>query len=323
MAHYLITGGTGYIGSMLIKKLLQANGKGKNQVTAVVRNPDKAWKMYTAKERERIAFFEGDLTDGARIRQISGTYDFLFHCAAITKSSEMVKHPTAVIASILDGTKNVLEAARRCRIKSIVYLSSMEVYGKIDCSGEERVKEGQLGEVELLQARSCYPEAKRMAENLCYCYYSEYGLPVKIARLAQTFGEGILPGETKVFAQFARAAKEKQDIVLHTEGNSIGNYCEIQDALAGLLLISEKGENGQAYNVVNEETTRTIRQMAALVAEEVAGGKIQVVYDIPEENIYGYGAQTGLKLSSEKLRELGWRPTKGLREMFEDAVGSL
>lgn len=322
MAHYLITGGTGYIGSRMVKLLLDEK-TAQNQVTAVVRDLDKAEEMYTEAERKRIVFIKGDLTDADRIRQIQDSYDYLIHCAAVTKSIEMVTHPTKVIASILDGTRNILELAERCQVKSVVYLSSMEIYGKIDCSGETRIQEEALGEVDLLQVRSCYPEAKRMAENLCFCFYSEYGVPVKIARLAQTFGKGILPGENRVFAQFARAAKEGKDIILHTEGNSVGNYCDIQDALNGILLILQKGENGQAYNVVNEETTMTIRQMAQLVAEEAAEGKIQVRYEIPEENIYGYGAQTGLRLSSRKLRELGWKPAKGLKEMFQDAMESL
>lgn len=322
MAHYLITGGTGYIGFKMIKLLL-GEKTAQNQVTAIVRNLTKAKGMYTKEELERIIFIEGDLTDADRIRQIQGSYDYLIHCAAVTKSIEMVTHPTEVIASILDGTRNILELAERRQVKSVVYLSSMEVYGKIDCSEETRIQEDTLGEVDLLQVRSCYPEAKRMAENLCFCFYSEYGVPVKIARLAQTFGEGILPGESRVFAQFARAAKEGYDIVLHTEGNSVGNYCDIQDALNGILLILQKGESGQAYNVVNEETTMTIRQMAQLAAEEVADGKIQIRYEIPEENIYGYGAQTGLRLSSRKLRELGWKPAKGLKEMLQDAMESL
>ncbi len=89
----------------------------------------------------------------------------------------------------------------------------------------------------------------------------------------------ILPTETKVFAQFARAAKAGGDIVLHTEGNSMGNYCSIDDAVSGILTILEKGVNGEAYNVVNEENTMTVRQMAELIADKIAGGKIKIVYE--------------------------------------------
>ena len=151
----------------------------------------------------------------------------------------------------------------------------------------------------------------------------EYQVPVKIARLAQTFGKGVLPSDKRVFAQFARAAVNGKDIVLHTEGRSMGNYCAIEDAVAGLMAILERGKNGEAYNVANEENTMSIREMAELAADVLSGGKSRVVMDIPPDNRYGYAADTGLRLSSEKLMALGWRPTKNLRQMFLDMVETM
>lgn len=198
----------------------------------------------------------------------------------------------------------------------MVYLSSMEVYGKIDCGNERRAQEWEAcrGEVEILNVRSCYPMGKRMAESLCYSYYKEYGIPVKIARLAQTFGKEIMDTDNRVYAQFARAAKNGRNIVLHTDGGSMGNYCELDDAVRGILTILKKGKDGEAYNVVNEENTMTIRQMAELVADRVAGGKIRVVYGRTNEN--SYAPDTGLRLSGGKLESLGWRPTKTLYDMY-------
>ena len=221
---------------------------------------------------------------------------------------------------MVNTTQNILEFAIKSEIKSMVYLSSMEVYGQIDCPDGYKVPERELGEVELFSARSCYPMGKRMAENICYSYYNEYGILVKIARLAQTFGEGVLPGDNRVFAQFAKEAKGGRDIVLHTKGGSMGNYCGIHDAVRGILAILKYGKNGEAYNVVNEENTMTIREMAELVAEKIAGGKIKIRYDIPEEDVYGYAPDTGLRLSVEKLMALGWKPTEGLEKMYRDML---
>lgn len=318
MEKYLITGATGYIGSMLIKHLfLQKNND--IEITALVRNIDKAHTILPSEVRLICA----DLTDDFAMKQIRGRFDYIFHCASITQSSEMVAHPTKVIESIVNSTQNVLELAKRCQAKSVVYLSSMEVYGNIDCSDEGRVTEEQLGELDILNVRSCYPLAKRMAENICYCYYKEYGISVKIARLAQTFGAGLLPGESRVFAQFARAALRGCDIVLHTTGKSMGNYCDIQDAVEALVLILKQGIDGEAYNVVNENNTMTIREVAELVAEKIADNKIQVQYEIPEQNIYGYAKDTGLRLSSAKLQSLGWKPKKKLEAMFRDVMWEL
>lgn len=314
MSRYLITGATGYIGSMLIKYLY--NQSGDNRIIAPVRDMKKA-KSLLPKETNII---QADLTDREEMKKLKIECDYIIHCASITKSAEMILRPVEVIESIVNTTQNVLELAKRCHIKSMVNLSSMEVYGNIDCSDGHRVSEQELGDIDIYNVRSCYPLGKRMAENICYSYFKEYGVPVKSARLAQTFGEGVPLSDRRVFLQFADAARQETDIVLHTEGKSMGNYCGIHDAVEGILTILKSGVSGQAYNVVNEENTMTIHQMAEFVAKEVAGGKIKVRFDIPKENIYGYAADTGLRMSGKKLEKLGWRPTESMGKMYRELL---
>lgn len=314
MKKYLVTGATGYIGSMLIKHIRSIDET--SEITALVRDLDKAKRLLP----EETKTITADLDDEAAMRKMSYEGDYIIHCASITKSAEMISRPVEVIESIVNTTQNVLELAKRCHVKSMVYLSSMEVYGNIDCSDGHRVFEQELGDIDIYNVRSCYPLGKRMAENICYSYSAEYGVPVKIARLAQTFGRDVRPDDNRVFAQFANAVRTDSDIVLHTAGNSMGNYCGIHDAVEGILTILNCGENGQAYNVANEENTMTIRQMAELVSEKVAGGKIKVRFDIPNENIYGYAADTGLRLSGKKLRGLGWNPTERLEQMYRELL---
>lgn len=325
MKTYFITGATGYIGSALIQFLLKdgqtAGDNSEMRIIAPIRDMNKASRMFPV----GVEFLQADLCDKRCIGQLleaERSVDYIIHCASITASAEMITHPVEVIESIVNTTQNILEFARQCRTKSMVYLSSMEVYGNIDCSNGHRVTEDEVsrGEVELLSSRSCYPLGKRMAENICYSYFKEYGVPVKIARLSQTFGEGVLSSDKRVFAQFAKAAKEGSDIVLHTEGHSMGNYCGIHDSISGIMTILENGTSGEAYNVVNEANTMTIRQMAELVADKIAGGKIKVVYDIPEDNQYGYAADTALRLSGEKLMSLGWKPREDLENMYYQLI---
>lgn len=126
-----------------------------------------------------------------------------------------------------------------------------------------------------------------------------------------------------MFAQFARSAMEGRDIVLHTRGLSEGNYCYTRDVMLGLLTILLKGTPGEAYNVANESTHMTIAQMAHLVAETIGEGRIKVVFDIPDDNTYGYAADVRLRLDATKLRSLGWEPMVDLPEMYERLVASM
>jgi len=316
MKSYLITGAAGYIGSMLVKHIKEKDKEA--DITGLVRDRIKAEKILPFD----IRIVEADLTDRERMESFNLNCNYIIHCASVTASDEMISHPVEVTESIVNTTQNILEFAKRCQVKSMVYLSSMEVYGNIHSADRQRVSEHEVsrGEVELLNVRSCYPLGKRMAENICYSYFKEYGVPVKIARLAQTFGEGVLSSDKRVFAQFAKAAREGNDLVLHTEGRSMGNYCGIHDAVSGIMTILENGISGEAYNVVNEINTMTIRQMAELVADKIAGGKIKVIYDITEENRYGYAADTALCLSGRKLMALGWNPKESLIDMYEQLI---
>ena len=318
MSSYLVTGATGYVGSMFVKKLVNELDLSENQIYALVRNRQKAIDMLP----REVYVLEANLVDDISMSYITGKFDYVIHFASNTKSYDMIHSPLEVTKSIVNGTQNVMDLACRGQAKSVIYISSMEVYGKVENKDGHLSDEAEfeIGSVDILSERSCYPLAKRMAENISYNYFAQHRLPVKIVRLAQVFGKGILESENRVFAQFARCAIEKKDIVLHTQGTSFGNYCEIEDALEAILLVLYNGQNGEAYNVVNEECTMMIVQMANLVANEVAKGEIKVIFDIPETNMYGYAKDTEIRLSAKKLRLLGWKPHKNMVEMYRDAI---
>ncbi len=323
--NYLITGITGFLGSMAAKKLmcLEEFKKGTIKITGITRDVRRAGQIFPNTEDSRFLLLESDIRDKERfISSIDRPIDYIIHCAAVTQSAEMVRHPAETADSILMGTCNMLELARKQPVQGMVYLSSMEVYGMVDDIGRRR-NEKELGDVNLFSARSCYPLGKRMAEHYCYLYQQEYGIPVKIARLAQTFGRGIHPDDNRVYMQFARAAYENRDIVLKTKGNSMGNYCASEDAVNAIFTILYRGKDGEAYNVVNEENTMSIRDMAELVASQIAGGQIKVITELEDSGITGYAPDTGLKLSGKKLSQLGWCPEKGLTEMYQDVIQEL
>ena len=313
----LVTGATGLIGGALVRALSEANEQHglKLRIIACGRNKEK--NMSTSVEYD-TEFIFGDIRNSESFLNISGNIDYIFHCAAITKSADMVSTPVDLMTTSVYGTHNMLELARVKSCRSFVYLSSMEVYGQgLDGDTDET----KIGCIDLSNPRSSYPESKRFCEMLCISYVTQYNLPVKTVRLAQTFGAGTSKDDMRVFAQFARSAMNAENIILHTEGMSRGNYCYISDSVRGLLTVLLKGKNGEAYNIANPAASATIREMAELVAKEIGGKQTEVVVDIPE-NIkkLGYATAAEFTLNVDKLMALGWQPQFGLGEMYRRLI---
>ncbi len=303
----LITGATGLVGSMLVRALCAAPVP--ITVIAHVRNEQKARAMFSDLP---IICAVGDVT--API-ELDGSVDFILHTASVTASRTFVTQPVQTLLTAIDGTKNLLELARQ-KGAAMVYVSSMEAYGITD-PALAQITETDLGYIDPLCARSSYSEGKRACECLCAAYAAQYGVDVKIARLAQTFGAGVSPADGRVFAQFTRSCLEGRDIVLHTPGRSMGNYCYTVDAVLGLLTILLRGEPANAYTVVNERTSMPIREVAQLVSDTLTGGRSKLRFEIPENaNVYGYAPDVTMRLSARKLRALGWEPEVDLPEMF-------
>ena len=323
---YFITGITGLIGGLLVKSLLASEeyGQGTIKIIGLLRDEDKLEKTLRDAQGANFTWMAADCRSRCRIERMlrAEGLDYIIHCAAPTVSSYMVSNPAETADSVVSGTRSMLELARRFSVKSMVYLSSMEVYGKVSDIGRPR-REDELGDIPLDSVRSCYPMGKRMAEHYCYIYSQEYGVPVKTARLAQVFGKGVRSGDNRVYMQFARAAAGGQDIILRTQGLSMGNYCASEDAVNAVFTILEKGRDGETYNVVNEANTMRICQMAELVSAKVAKGSTKVKIEPEDAKKTGYAPDTELRLSGEKLRQLGWKPTKGLVEMYEDVINEI
>ena len=309
----LITGATGLIGSFIARALAAANIKHGLGMRLIGHGRDKSKGACMAQELD-MEFASSDIRRPSPIADITDTIGYVFHCASITKSADMITRPADVKSVATDGTKNTLDLALQKGCRSFVYVSSMEVYGQTALS---EVKEGDLGHIDPSDPRSSYPESKRICETLCAEYAARYGLPVKIARLAQTFGAGTPKDDTRVFAQFARSAAGSRDIELHTEGRSRGNYCCTSDAVRGMLTVLFRGENGAAYNIANTAASVTIREHAELVAGKVCSGRINVIVKVPEDiKTRGYAPDAGYTLNTDKLKTLGWAPKYGLEEMY-------
>ena len=289
----LITGSTGLIGAALVRRFA-ADG---HDVLAAARNVEKAKAMFAGLSGVNVV--EWDVTRPASF-EVTGV-DCLVHAASETSSRAFVENPDGVRQVIVGGTRNVLAFAKAAQVKSMVYLSTFEV---------------MLG---LKGVRASYPDAKLAAEELCRAS----GLNVSIARLAQTFGEGVRYDDGRVFAEFARAILEKRDIVLKTEGTTARCYCSLSDAVDAIRVLLEKGVRGEAYVVANEDTYCTIREMAeALIAAHPESGS-RLVIDTADVESRGFAPPFQMRLDSTRLRALGWVPKVGLVEMYDRMMAEM
>ena len=197
----------------------------------------------------------------------------------------------------------------------------MEVYGTP--TTDEKIDEKHATNLNTMFPRSAYPESKRMCESLSASYASQYGVPAKVVRLTQTFGPGVQYNDGRVFAEFARCAIEGRDIVLHTKGETRRSYLYTEDAVNAILTVLVKGKAGEAYNAANEDTYCSIYEMAELVANDCAGGKIKVLIEEAESSSYGYAPTLHMNLDTGKLMKLGWNPSVDLASMYKNMVGAM
>ena len=309
-----ITGATGLIGKAIVKALLHydaAHG-GNIHIIALARNAENAQKLYAeCPGVEYLSFLEGDIKS---FPMPSDSIDYVIHGAAPTGSQYFIDHPIDTINDIIAGTQHVLNMAFEKRVRGMVYLSSMEVYGKIE--HENKLREPDLGEIDLTSSRSSYPEGKRAAELLCNCYMKQKQVPVTNVRLAQTFGPGInIEKDQRVFAYMARCIKNGQNILLKTSGGKKNTYLYTKDAVSALLLLLVRGKRGEAYNVGNEATYCSIKEMGEKMAAALGNGNIRVLVNIASDTSQ-YRPEGYLNLDVSKLMQLGWTPTVGLADMF-------
>lgn len=314
----LVTGATGLIGSEIISILVAANQKYRlhMRIIALVRNIEKAHKVFGECVIEQIELWKCDISN---LKTENKGIHYIIHGANQTSSKAFVEQPVDTVMTGIKGTYNILELARMNPIESFVFLSTMEIYG---CpQTDEKIYENHASNLDTMQHRSCYPESKRMCENLCVDYLAQYQIPAKVVRLTQTFGEGVRYDDKRVFAEFARCVIEDRDIVLNTTGETKRNYLYVKDAVSAIFIVLLKGESGKAYNAANEATYCSIYEMANLVAKECSLSKINVIVkeqvDITK---LGYAPTLKMNLSTNELQSLGWKAKIGLVEAYNRMI---
>lgn len=297
----LVTGGTGLVGFNLLRILSRQKNRLNLRILALVRNIERAKSIF-ADFLDSIELIEGNVLQKVDIEY---PIHYIIHGASITSSKAFVDKPVETILTSIHGVCNMLELCREKHVRSMVYLSSMEAYGSVE--NDVLLSEDDVNYLNPLKIRSCYPESKRMCENLCVSYAKEYGVNVKIARLAQTFGPGMQPNDNRAIVQFVRSAMTHKDIEIKASGESARMYLYTFDAVTGLLTILLNGSNAKAYNVANKSSYCSIRKLAQTVCDLFSPQSRVLVNTGTEEERAIYPPDSYLRLDTSALEALGWR----------------
>lgn len=317
-----VTGATGLIGALIVATLLEANQKyGVNcRVIASIRNQEKARMIFG--EDKHLELHIADIRDP--ILYSNGNIDYMVHTASLTDSKSFVLRPVETIETILKGTENVLQLAKANKVNRTVFLSTMEVYGAP--LNDNKIDERHGTNLQTADVRSCYPISKMMSEQMFASFCAEYGISGAALRLTQTFGPGVVYSDGRVFAEFARCVIENREIVLRTEGLTKRMYLYTADAVNAILHImleedSEEshGSGFEVYNVANESTYCSIREMANQFSE-IGGKNTSVRIQADDVNSYGYAPTLHMNLDTRKIIGTGWRPQYGFRDMIVNLI---
>lgn len=316
----LITGATGLIGSLLIKSILQYNETTprKIKVIGIARSLDKVNRIFKnyVYPTCQLQFMIQNIVDTIHMDE---EVDYIVHTASITDSKQFVEFPVETIKTTVNGCENLLHFGYQKKVQGFLYLSTLEVYGfPFEKNEISYLDEKTFGSLDPCLSRSSYPEGKRLAECLCISYMEEYGLPVKIIRLSQTFGPGVLYNDNRVFAEFSRCLLEQRDIILRSQGNTVRNYCYTMDEIRAMLTVLIHGVKGEVYNVANKNTTASIYDMAKLICS-LSQDSIGIKFELDNKN-YGYNPEMKVALNTEKIEKLGWAPQYNLPEMFQRLI---
>ena len=203
------------------------------------------------------------------------------------------------------GAINMLGLAKRVKAK-ILQASTSEVYGDPSVHPQQ---ESYWGNVNPIGPRSCYDEGKRCAETLFFDYYRQHALPIKVARIFNTYGPGMQPNDGRVVSNFIIQALSSQDITIYGDGNQTRSFCYVDDLVEGLIRLMET--SGKVTGPVNlgNPAEFTIRELADLVIDLTGSSSKIISRPLPEDD----PRQRCPDIT--KARELlAWKPVVGLRD---------
>lgn len=305
----LVTGGTGLLGSWLIKYLMALG----TDVVCLVRDWVPQSELVRSRCIEQVKSVRGDVRDQALLERVMGEYEIqtVFHLAAQTVVGVANRNPISTFESNIQGTWALLEACRRTpTVKQIVVASSDKAYGDQDVLPYD--------EATPLQGKHPYDVSKSCADLIAGSYHASYGLPVCVTRCGNFYGGGDL-NWNRIVPGTIRSVLRGQRPIIRSDGNYIRDYFYIEDGAIAYMLLAEKiSENpslhGEAFNFSNETQISVLAMVNQIL--KLMGSTLQP--DIRNEASCEIREQY---LNAEKARRLlNWNPLFDLESGLEKTI---
>jgi UDP-glucuronate decarboxylase len=264
--HILITGGTGFIGNHLCRKLVNAG----NRVVCLDNNfTGSLSNIQDLLENPLFTFLEHDVIEHIHIDEL---FDQIYHLACPASPVAYQHDPIKTLKTCFLGTLNILGFAKRCGAR-VLFTSTSEVYG--DPAISPQVEE-YWGNVNSIGIRSCYDEGKRVAETLMMEYHKSHNIPIRIARIFNTYGPMMDKCDGRVVSNFINQCLENKDITIYGDGSQTRSFCYVDDTVEGLVRLMNNDETIGPINIGNPFEI-TIKMLCERLLEKI-DTQSQIIY---------------------------------------------
>ncbi|HVM38996.1 MAG TPA: UDP-glucuronic acid decarboxylase family protein [Sphingomicrobium sp.] len=293
----LVTGGAGFLGSHLIDRLIDAG----HDVLCVD-------NLFTG-TRDNLAHLHGhpnfeflrhDVTFPLYVE-----VDEIYNLACPASPIHYQHDPVQTTKTSVHGAINMLGLAKRLNCK-ILQASTSEVYGDPSVHPQ---REDYWGHVNPIGLRSCYDEGKRCAETLFFDYHRQHRLPIKVARIFNTYGPRMHPADGRVVSNFIMQALEGEPITLYGDGSQTRSFCYVDDLIDGFLRLMDSGPEVTGPVNLGNPREFTVRQLAETIIELTGSRSTIVEAPLPQDD--PRQRQPDISLARQVL---GWNPTVSLED---------
>jgi len=313
----LITGHQGFLGSNFLayfSTLMEYDPDYNIQVTCF---DNKIVSLENVSEglAENFEQIEGDVLKDLPDR----SFDYIIHCAGIASPTFYRKFPLETIYVNAIGYWEMLQNLRSEDLKGFLYFSTSEIYGDPDAA-HIPTEENYRGNVSCTGPRACYDESKRLGETLSVSFYQQKGLPIKIVRPFNVYGPFMRLNDRRVVPDFAKNALQDKKIMMLSDGTPTRAFCYTSDAVEGFLRALLLGRPAESYNIGNDTTETSMKELAQMVADQV--GDVEVTFAKSDDKHYLTDNPQRRLPSIEKAREeLNYKPKvevkEGLKRIIE------